>query len=271
MSDDATAPCIRIGETVVERHTEADIVRLVQDASSRPSDLPIAIGSVNLDHLHHFSGGRESLACASVKWILLADGAPIARIGRRLSGAEWPRVTGADLLEPLIRMCEREHRSIGFLGGTAQMHTDLREVVATRFPELRVAGYWSPDRRQIEDPRQSAELAADIAASGAHVLVVGLGKPRQEYWIRDFGRATGCSVLLAFGASADFLAGRVERAPELVRKWGMEWLFRLAQEPRRLARRYLIQGPPALMQLRKARLERSSVRPTSSDTRAQRP
>ncbi|CQD09129.1 teichoic acid biosynthesis protein [Mycolicibacterium conceptionense] len=87
------------------------------------------------------------------------------------------------------------------------------------------------------------------------VLIVGLGKPRQELWIDRHGAATGAAVLAAFGAAADFLAGVVNRAPERYRRHGMEWMYRLNQEPRRLARRYLVQGPPAFAQLRHAVVE----------------
>ena len=112
-------------------------------------------------------------------------------------------------------------------------------------------------------------VAAEVAAAGVDVLVVGLGKPRQELWIDRHGAATGARVLLAFGAAADFLAGSVRRAPKFMQDNGIEWLYRLGVEPRRLARRYLVQGPPALLALRRARLERPTS--TAASTQAPQP
>ena len=127
-------------------------------------------------------------------------------------------------------------------------------TLATTHPHLVVAGSWSPPRSDITNPAQSAELAAKIRAAEVQILVVGLGKPRQELWIESYGAATGARVLLAFGAVVDFLAQRVKRAPTWVSGAGMEWAWRLALEPKRLARRYLVQGPPAYLLARNARL-----------------
>jgi exopolysaccharide biosynthesis WecB/TagA/CpsF family protein len=104
---------------------------------------------------------------------------------------------------------------------------------------------WSPDRSVLSDDAASLDLAADIAEAAPQILFVGLGKPRQERWIARYGPLTGAAVLLAFGAVVDFLAGAAQRAPEAVRDHGWEWAWRLAHEPRRLARRYLLDGPPA--------------------------
>ena len=111
----------------------------------------------------------------------------------------------------------------------------------------------APAPAEVDSEPGSAELAATIRRAGVDVLVVGLGKPRQERWIDTWGAATGARVLLPFGASLDFMAGAVDRAPEIWQRAGLEWLFRLRQEPRRLARRYLIQGPGSYLRLRRAR------------------
>ena len=109
---------------------------------------------------------------------------------------------------------------------------------------------WSPDRNELDT--DSAAIAEAIRAAGTDILVVSLGKPRQEKWVTEFGRATRARLLLPFGASVDFLAGTRRRAPDWMQRFGLEWLYRLSREPRRLARRYLIQGPPALVHLVRA-------------------
>lgn len=217
----------------------------------------VAIGSINLDHLHHFGEGRIELENepkeSGVDWIMLADGAPIARHASRVSRLEWPRLTGADLLPDILAMAQDEGLTVGFLGGTPESQEALRPVIAERYPTLPQTRFWAPEREVVDSAEGSRQLAAEIAAAGVDILNVALGKPRQELWIQRYGDETGARLLLAFGASADFLAGTVSRAPEWVQRNGLEWAYRLGQEPKRLARRYLIQAPPAWLKWRKAR------------------
>lgn len=257
---------MRIGDILVDRHTADEVMTLVARRLSVPDAAPLAVGSVNLDHLHHFRTARAATRLAP-EWMWLADGAPVAWRGARLCGGPWPRVTGADLLEPLLDGCAARGVQVGFFGGLPATHTRLAAVFAARYPTAGPARFWSPTREQVECPRASTRLAAEIAAARVRVLVVGLGKPRQEWWIDRHGIDTGAEVLLAFGAAADFLAGVVHRAPDFYQRRGLEWLYRLRQEPRRLMRRYLVQGPSALLQLRHATLDsgaQSDVTPTST-------
>ncbi|WP_082940337.1 WecB/TagA/CpsF family glycosyltransferase [Mycolicibacterium peregrinum] len=247
-------PSIRVGGTLVSRYFAADVVKLVRQRVTVAGSPPLAVGSVNVDHLHHFRAGEVELG-NELDWLWLADGAPVAWRGSRLSGGPWPRVTGADLLGPLLDVCAEHQAQVGFFGGMPQTHERLAAVLAQRHPSAPPPLFWSPAREEIESSRASTELAAQIRACGVHVLVVGLGKPRQELWMERYGAATGAAVLLAFGAAADFLAGEVNRAPVAYQKYGLEWLYRLRQEPRRLARRYLLQGPPAVLRLRHAVLD----------------
>ena len=246
-----TTPVMRIDDTVVVRMTHTEVIDLVERRAAEPSGAPLALCSATLDQLHHFRPGRHRLG-RDVDWVVVADGAPIARRGAHLAGTDWPRVTGADLLPDVIALCEARGWPIGFLGGTAHAHGLLRDALHRDHPGLSVAGYWSPERAELDDPVSGARIADEIRSAAPTVLVVGLGKPRQEQWIDDWGTRSSAAVLLPFGAAADFVAGTVERAPERWQRSGLEWLYRLQQEPRRLARRYLIQGPPALARLRAA-------------------
>jgi N-acetylglucosaminyldiphosphoundecaprenol N-acetyl-beta-D-mannosaminyltransferase len=245
-----------VGPTVVDRLTESEVVAVIGERSTPPNLLPLAVGSVNLDHLHHFRQSKNRIGAAQggVEWLLLADGAPVARYGAMLAGEPWPRVTGADLLPALLDACEVGRLRVGFFGGLPRANAQLANVLTARFPALEVAGIWSPDRAELEDQQCAVRLAREVAAAQVDVLVVGLGKPRQELWIDRYGHVTGAEVLLAFGAAADFLAGVADRAPEVVQRCGLEWAYRLLREPRRLWRRYLVQGPLALLMLRRAKL-----------------
>jgi exopolysaccharide biosynthesis WecB/TagA/CpsF family protein len=260
---------------LIGQHEALDLlVSRAQDAAA----LPLAVVSINLDHIHHFGTGSRWLGTldrpdTSVEWLNLIDGAPIVAAVRRQTGSSWPRLAGSDLIGPLLDRATTEGLSVGFFGGSPATHDLLRERMASERPDLTIAGYWAPSRDELSDPLRSAELAKSIEAAGVDILVVSLGKPRQELWISQHGAATGARVLLAFGAVVDFLAGRVDRAPAFVARVGMEWAWRLMLEPRRLAHRYLIDGPPAYRALRRpgahpsARLSRSEVPSASSPAR----
>lgn len=254
-----TAALIGVDDIVIERWEKEPLLSRVEAQLRLPtheSTPAIAIGSVNLDHVHHFGRGRRELhnrpLDTGIDWLMLADGAPVALVAGRVTGQQWPRLTGADLLPDVLRLSGRTGSRVGFLGGLPEVHDSLRGVLARDYPDVR-AGYWAPERAQIDAPAGSVQIAAEIRADGVDILAVALGKPRQELWIQRYGRLTGARVLLAFGASADFLAGKVDRAPVWMQHHGLEWAYRLRQEPRRLARRYLVEGPPALSRIARAR------------------
>lgn len=233
----------------------------------------LAIGSVNLDHIHHFGGIERSRLNLPPErpdhdWLLLADGQPIVDRANELTGTKWPRLTGSDLLPEILAVAEKMQKSVGFLGGTPHVHDRLRRRINETYPALKVAGYWAPDRATVQDQELGGQLARSIAAEGVDILVVSFGKPVQELWIERFGGETGARLLLAFGAAADFMAGESTRAPHFMSDNGFEWLYRLAREPRRLSRRYIVQGPEAWFRLRGAYLVSDSD-PSCSGNRGQ--
>ncbi len=249
---------IRIGGCYVDLRLQADVVDAI-DIALQGRDPALAIASINLDHISHFgpNGPAAGIACVDspeLRWWVLLDGAPVAVAARLATGRAWPRLTGADLLAPVLGLARDRGARVGFLGGTTQMHAELLARLNVRLPGIAVAGTWAPDRRSLTDPAGARELALQIAAARVDLLVVGLGKPRQELWIQEHGPTSGARVLLAFGAAADFYSGAAARAPELVRRTGFEWAFRLGREPRRMANRYLIQGPRAAVVIARAEL-----------------
>lgn len=225
---------------------------------SAPGTRPLAVASINLDHFWHFGtkGGLVGrLGSQALDWAFLIDGAPVALVSSWRSHTKWERLTGADLLLPVLELAASRGFRVGFLGGTAEMHERLDTALAKLLPSLRVAGYWAPLRAELFDDVANSRLVDEIASRRVDILVVGLGKPRQEQWMARYGPATGARLLLGFGAAADFVAGSAKRAPVWMRESGMEWLFRLRSDPRRLAKRYLLQGPVSA-----ARMVRPNVR-----------
>ncbi|MFJ5956270.1 WecB/TagA/CpsF family glycosyltransferase [Paenarthrobacter sp. NPDC092416] len=232
------------------------LTEILDRAASVEDSLPLGVCSANLDHIRHFGVGSRWMGTmeyqASVDWLTLIDGAPLAAEARRLTARSWPRLAGSDLVEPLLNGAARRGLRVGFLGGSEQAQELIRKRFAVEHPELGIAGWWAPERSVLADEHASLDLAASIAESAPDILVVGMGKPRQELWISKYGHLTGAKVLLAFGAVVDFLAGHIRRAPSWISSHGMEWAWRLMLEPRRLARRYLVDGPEAYLRLRQA-------------------
>jgi exopolysaccharide biosynthesis WecB/TagA/CpsF family protein len=248
-----TSTRISLGGCPVDLVERDDALAEISRRITTPDARALGVVSVNLDHIHHFGKGTGGAwkvdAEDEIDWLNLIDGAPLAAKATRMTGREWPRLAGSDLVGSILDLIERQDVSVGFLGGSPETHKLLRTSLAADRPNLRVSGYWAPSREELGDPARSHALALEIAALGTGVLIVCLGKPRQERWIAEYGSSTKVRVLLAFGAVVDFLAGRINRTPQSFADHGLEWAWRLYREPRRLARRYLVQGPPSMLRL----------------------
>ena len=275
--DNLDADKVILGGTPVDLMDPEPALELILARAGQRGLPPLGVASVNLDHLHHFgAGGRwegtlHADPASTVDWLYLLDGAPLVAQSQRLTGHRWPRLAGSDLASPLLERAEQLGLRVGFLGGSRENQELLAQKIAEEHPRLHVAGMWSPDRVELASACDSERIAADIAAAGTQILYVGLGKPRQELWIDHYAALTGAAVLLAFGAAVDFLAGRVHRAPQWASDHGLEWGYRLALEPKRLASRYLIDGPPAYIKLRTASCTVPHPRPESAPSAAPAP
>jgi N-acetylglucosaminyldiphosphoundecaprenol N-acetyl-beta-D-mannosaminyltransferase len=166
------------------------------------------------------------------------DGAPVAWMLRRLGQSAQERVSGPDLTWALLGRCEAEALPVYFYGSTRRTLSLLAERIVEAFPKLVVAGFEAPPFRPIT-ALEDAESVERINSSGAGLVFVGLGCPKQEHWmLAHRGRVN--AVMLGVGAAFDFQAGTVVRAPMWMRDNGLEWLHRLISEPKRLWKRYLV-------------------------------
>src|SRR5258708_4350562 len=173
--------------------------------------------------------------------VVVPDGMPLVWLGRR-KGHHLPRrVYGPDLV---LEFCEktagRGYRHF-FYGGVQGVPERLAESLKRRFPTIEVCGTFSPPMRPL-DPEEDKEIVSMISRAAPDVLWVGLGTPKQERWMHEHRDQLHVPVLVSVGAAFDILSGRRNQAPQWMRDQGLEWLFRLLQEPRRLWRRYLVYG-----------------------------
>lgn len=167
----------------------------------------------------------------------LPDGAPIA-LSLRIAGADRQRrINGPDLMIRWLEIAERTGQSVFFYGSTQNTLDALSRQLHVRFPKLRIAGAVSPPFRPLSHDEDQA-MVDQINESGATVVFVGLGCPKQEVWMaRHRGRIK--AVMIGVGAAFDYHAGTLKRAPTWMQKRGLEWVHRLGSEPRRLLWRYL--------------------------------
>jgi len=162
------------------------------------------------------------------------------------------RVYGPNLMLETCRAAEEHGLSIYLLGGTEELLGDLSANLATRFPDLKIARA-RPSKFRRLSVEEKHELIDDINGSGASIICVGLGCPRQEVWAYEFKDHINMPVL-AVGAAFNFHAGLLDQAPGLLQNYGLEWLYRLFKEPVRLWRRYALLNPYYLAMLGTQRL-----------------
>jgi N-acetylglucosaminyldiphosphoundecaprenol N-acetyl-beta-D-mannosaminyltransferase len=167
--------------------------------------------------------------------LVLPDGKPLSVVSRKRGYAQAERVTGPDLMGELFA---RDNGLRHFFYGDTQETLDLlREKLLERYPSLQIAGMIAPPFRALTDEEDAADVAA-INASGADIVWIGLGAPKQERYMHAH-RGMLHGVMIGVGAGFSYHAGRIRRAPQWMQRIGMEWFYRLLQDPKRLAGRYL--------------------------------
>lgn len=178
---------------------------------------------------------KDSYASAR---LVLADGAPLV-IMSVLGAIRLHRVTGSDLLYPLLsRAAERKHRVL-FLGSTFCRMTKAAKMLSEAIGNLELVGCYSPSYQFMEDHAERDEVIDFINSLSPDIVIVALGAPKQEIWAHESISRLDTRAVLCLGASLDFYSGEVQRAPVIFRRLGLEWSWRIIKEPRRLLRRYL--------------------------------
>lgn len=174
------------------------------------------------------------------------DGIPLVWLCRLYGHPDVSRVYGPDLL---LACCARSLEtgwSHYFYGGKPGVAERLIACLIERFPGLKIAGYESPPFRPLSD-EEDEKSVSNINASGADIVWVGLGAPKQEYWMSDHLGRVNSPVMIGIGAAFDFISGVTRQAPRWMQRIGLEWFFRLASEPKRLLKRYLFIIPVFLI------------------------
>jgi N-acetylglucosaminyldiphosphoundecaprenol N-acetyl-beta-D-mannosaminyltransferase len=225
---------MRVDATSYEDATER-IARWAKAHDSRS----VCVASVN--NVMIAQDDPSFLAVMNDADLVTSDGMPLVWGLRWLGIPSATRVYGPTLTPMIFSRAAEEGIPVGFVGGTPAVLDKLISSASASFPGLRVAYRVSPPFREITADEE-ARITREINDSGARIVLVGLGTPKQDVWMaRQRGKVQ--AVMVGVGAAFDFLAGVKPQAPAVLQRLGLEWLFRLVTEPRRLWRRYLRQNP----------------------------
>jgi N-acetylglucosaminyldiphosphoundecaprenol N-acetyl-beta-D-mannosaminyltransferase len=194
----------------------------------------------NVDHVVQVETNLELREAYAQCALSLADGKPLLWLARAMNRPLPAKVSGSDLIDPLCARAARDGTSVYMLGGRPGVATAAAQILVDKHPRLQVVGCDAPAMGFDQDPTANQQVIARIRAAQPGLLLVALGAPKQELWLHRHRAVLGTVVGLGIGASLDFIAGVSKRAPRWVSEWGGEWLYRLGQEPRRMAERYLV-------------------------------
>lgn len=227
-------------------HVPIDVLRF-DEALSRIEELVGAgrggaVFTPNVDHVvmaEDLPAFREAYAAAELS---VVDGKPLQWASRLLGNPLPEKISGADLIEPLMALAGRKGWGVYLLGGAPGVADEAGRRLA-RSHGVRVVGTSAPPLSERPSERAVQELVRRLGEARPELVLVALGAPKQELLIHRIKSRAAPAVLLGIGAGLDFVAGRVKRAPRWVSNAGFEWLYRLTREPARLWRRYLLRDP----------------------------
>lgn len=167
----------------------------------------------------------------------IPDGGPLSSVGRKRGYEHMQRVTGPSYMGEILKISAEKGYSHYFYGSTEETLKQLEAVLKTEYPQVKIAGMYSPPFRPLTDD-EDAEVVNRINESNPDFVWIGLGAPKQEKWMAIHqGRVNG--FMVGVGAAFDYYAGNIKRAPEWMQKCNLEWFYRLMQDPKRLFSRYL--------------------------------
>jgi N-acetylglucosaminyldiphosphoundecaprenol N-acetyl-beta-D-mannosaminyltransferase len=213
----------------------------LKDAVSRIETMinsrrPHYVVTANVDFLAQARRDAELRRILLDAPLVLCDGTPLVWLSRLFGNRLPQRVAGADVVPELIRVAAKRRYGVFFLGTTDEINAKAISKLRLRFPDLQ-ATHYSPPFRPLEQMNH-AEISRRIRLAKPDLLLVAFGCPKAEKWIAMHYRQLGVPVTIGVGATIDFLAGQVRRAPAWMQQGGLEWTYRLYQEPRRLFKRY---------------------------------
>lgn len=224
--------------TEIDNLTMAESLETIEGLISQNRNAYVV--TPNIDHIVQLERGGELCEAYKKADLILTDGKPLLWIAKWYGTPIKEKVSGSDLFPRLCKMAVEKHYKMFFLGAAEGVAARAAENLMRRFPGLEVTGTYSPPYGFENDRDEMYRIEKMIKKAKPHILIVGLGCPKQELFMLHNCNKLGVPISLGLGGSLDFEAGNIKRAPKWVSEHGFEWLYRIFQDPRRLAKRYLI-------------------------------
>lgn len=239
--------CVSIMGAPIAAVTEGEAVNTIVDAAaSHRGHWTI---TANLDHLRRYRSEPAARELIDEADMVLADGAPLVWASRLVGAALPERVAGSDIIWSISEAASQRDASVFLLGGDPGAADRAAKVLRDRFAGLEVVGTFCPPLGFEHDEQELARIEREVTDAAPQIIFVGLGFPKQDVLIKRLRRFLPGAAFIGVGISLSFVAGDVSRAPLWTRKLCLEWFYRLLQEPRRLLRRYVLEGVPFALQL----------------------
>lgn len=194
----------------------------------------------NVDHIVRLESDTEFVKIYNEADLILADGMPLIWMSKLLKTPLKEKVSGSDLFPLLCEIASKKGYKVFLLGAAEGVAVKATENLKNKYENLQVVGCYSPSYGFENDKKELDYIINIINSVKPDILVVGLGSPKQEKFIYKYRNKLNVPISLALGASIDFEAGNVKRAPKWMQKIGLEWFYRLLKEPKRMYKRYLI-------------------------------
>jgi N-acetylglucosaminyldiphosphoundecaprenol N-acetyl-beta-D-mannosaminyltransferase len=223
----------------IDNVTMAEAVALIRQWAREKKGTYVV--TPNVDHVVKLQKDEEFLAIYRDAGLVIADGMPLIWVSRLVKKPLKERVTGADLFTQVCADAAAQGYSVYLLGSASQQIIETTAAnLKSRYPGLKIAGAHSPSFGFEKNPAETDALIEAVRQAAPDVLFVGVGAPKQEKWIYRHRQRLNVPVALGVGASFDFVAGSVKRAPVWMQKTGLEWFYRFLSEPKRMFQRYFI-------------------------------
>jgi len=233
-SPTATVAGVRIDALDFDAVVDKIVSRIVSGAA------PSYVVTPNAHHVVLFHEDAFFREIYEGAFLVVPDGVPLLWAATLLGEPLRSRVNGTDLFEALCAEAARRGLRVFFLGGREGAAAAAATLLGARHPDLSICGTYCPPLGFENDPTESASVLAAIGTARPHLLFVGLGAPKQEYWMYRNVASLAVPVSVGIGVSFELVSGIVSRAPRWMQNSGLEWLYRLWVEPARLWKRYLL-------------------------------
>ena len=194
----------------------------------------------NVDHIIQLERGGELVEAYKQADLILTDGKPLIWISKWYGTPIKEKISGSDLFPRLCKLASERGYSMFFLGAAEGVAEKAATNLMRKYPGLQVVGTYSPPKGFETDKTEMDKIQKMIRDAKPHILIVALGCPKQEFFILHNRNVLGVPLSLGLGASIDFEAGNIKRAPKWMADHGLEWVYRITQDPKRLAKRYLV-------------------------------